>query len=267
MIPDAAEDSAIRYAYGPAEERRFRADVVVLAARPAAMMLIYEAALRSGGGEHPPHPRWARPGCAVIPMAINSGASPDHGIVWDARETGRLRDYRMKRCTLRFPARSGMPLLRRSGPSPMRMPRWEAHYEEARSDRPRATEAPEGLCKIGVFQPHVASGSFYAVHIRKDPRRRAPSLTETASRLQVRGGSPSKISGMLARRPAIVRRIAGSGVEQSRGRPLAGRIPVEAHVGRVMNGPSRPRPDCSLVISRVARGRHPPHNARAIIRI
>lgn len=61
-------------AYGPAEERRFRADVVVIAARPAAMMLIYEAALRSGVGNIAT-PALGRPGCAVIPMAINSGAS------------------------------------------------------------------------------------------------------------------------------------------------------------------------------------------------
>jgi uncharacterized protein (DUF169 family) len=61
-------------AYGPAEERRFRADVVVIAARPAAIMLIYEAALRSGAGNIAT-PALGRPGCAVLPMALNSGAS------------------------------------------------------------------------------------------------------------------------------------------------------------------------------------------------
>jgi uncharacterized protein (DUF169 family) len=61
-------------AYGPAEERRFRADVVVIAGRPSAMMLIYEAALRSGVGNIAT-PALGRPGCAVLPMAINSGAS------------------------------------------------------------------------------------------------------------------------------------------------------------------------------------------------
>jgi uncharacterized protein (DUF169 family) len=61
-------------AYGPAEEGRFRADVVVVAARPEAMMLIYEAALRSGVGNIAT-PALGRPGCAVLPMALNTGAS------------------------------------------------------------------------------------------------------------------------------------------------------------------------------------------------
>ena len=61
-------------AYGPAEERRFRADVVVIAANPAAMMMIYEAALRSGVGNIAT-PALGRPGCALLPMALNSGAS------------------------------------------------------------------------------------------------------------------------------------------------------------------------------------------------
>jgi uncharacterized protein (DUF169 family) len=61
-------------AYGPAEEGRFRADVVVIAAGPAAMMLIYEAALRSGVGNIAT-PALGRPGCAVLPMALNTGAS------------------------------------------------------------------------------------------------------------------------------------------------------------------------------------------------
>jgi uncharacterized protein (DUF169 family) len=61
-------------AYGPAEEGRFRADVVVIAARPAAIMLIYEAALRSGVGNIA-MPALGRPGCAVLPMALNTGSS------------------------------------------------------------------------------------------------------------------------------------------------------------------------------------------------
>ncbi len=61
-------------AYGPAEDRRFRADVVVIAANPAAMMLIYEAALRSGVGNIAT-PALGRPGCAVLPMAFNTGSS------------------------------------------------------------------------------------------------------------------------------------------------------------------------------------------------
>lgn len=73
MIP-VLPNSPRYVAYGPAEERRFRADVVVIAARPAAMMLIYEAALRSGVGNIAT-PALGRPGCAVLPMALNSGSS------------------------------------------------------------------------------------------------------------------------------------------------------------------------------------------------
>ena len=61
-------------AYGPAEENKFSPDVVLIAARPAEMMLIYEAALRSGAGTIAP-PALGRPGCAVLPLALNSGAA------------------------------------------------------------------------------------------------------------------------------------------------------------------------------------------------
>jgi uncharacterized protein (DUF169 family) len=61
-------------AYGPAEENRFPPDVVLIAARPAEMMLIYEAALRSGAGTIAP-PALGRPGCAVLPLSLNSGAA------------------------------------------------------------------------------------------------------------------------------------------------------------------------------------------------
>jgi uncharacterized protein (DUF169 family) len=61
-------------AYGPAEGGHFRADVVVVVANPASMMLIYEAALRSGVGNIST-PALGRPACAVLPMAINSGAT------------------------------------------------------------------------------------------------------------------------------------------------------------------------------------------------
>ena len=56
------------------KEGRFRADVVVIAARPAQMMMVYEAALRSGVGNIAT-PALGRPGCAVLPMALNTGAS------------------------------------------------------------------------------------------------------------------------------------------------------------------------------------------------
>jgi uncharacterized protein (DUF169 family) len=61
-------------AYGPLTDGRFRADAVVVAAKPAQMMLIYEAALRAGAGTIGP-PALGRPGCAVLPMALNSGSA------------------------------------------------------------------------------------------------------------------------------------------------------------------------------------------------
>jgi uncharacterized protein (DUF169 family) len=61
-------------AYAPVDDARFRKDVVVIAARPGAAMLIYEAALRCGAGNIAT-PALGRPGCAVLPMALNSGFS------------------------------------------------------------------------------------------------------------------------------------------------------------------------------------------------
>jgi uncharacterized protein (DUF169 family) len=73
MIPVLPQSP--RYvAYRPVDAGGFRADVVVIAAKPAAVMLIYEAALRSGAGSIVA-PSLGRPGCAVLPMAINSGAA------------------------------------------------------------------------------------------------------------------------------------------------------------------------------------------------
>jgi uncharacterized protein (DUF169 family) len=70
MIP--ALPKTPRYvAYGPVEQGRFRADVIVTAAPPAAAMLIYEAALRCGAGDILA-PSLGRPGCAVLPLALNS---------------------------------------------------------------------------------------------------------------------------------------------------------------------------------------------------
>jgi uncharacterized protein (DUF169 family) len=61
-------------AYGPVADAKFRPDVVVIAATPAEMMLIYEAALRSGAGSTAT-PALGRPGCAILPLALNSGSS------------------------------------------------------------------------------------------------------------------------------------------------------------------------------------------------
>jgi len=59
-------------AYGPVDEVPFRRDVVVVAAKPAAAMLIYEAAVRCGATSMKMS-ALGRPGCAVLPMSLQSG--------------------------------------------------------------------------------------------------------------------------------------------------------------------------------------------------
>ena len=59
-------------AYAPVAGAAFTPDVVVIAARPASAMLIYEAALRAGADDALT-PSLGRPACAVLPLAQNSG--------------------------------------------------------------------------------------------------------------------------------------------------------------------------------------------------
>jgi uncharacterized protein (DUF169 family) len=58
-------------AYAPVDAATFVADVVLIAARPAAAMLIYEAALKAGAGNALTN-TLGRPGCAVLPLAMKS---------------------------------------------------------------------------------------------------------------------------------------------------------------------------------------------------
>ncbi len=60
-------------AYSPAEDAPFAPDVVLIAARPASAMLLYEAALRAGAGDALT-PAMGRPACAVLPLALKSTA-------------------------------------------------------------------------------------------------------------------------------------------------------------------------------------------------
>lgn len=55
-------------AYAPVDDAPFRPDLVLLAARPAAAMLIYEAAIRSGAASAFT-PSLGRPACAILPFA------------------------------------------------------------------------------------------------------------------------------------------------------------------------------------------------------
>jgi uncharacterized protein (DUF169 family) len=89
-IPVVAE--APRYiAYGPAATVPFDADVVVVAATPAKAMLLHEAALRAGVAPMAA-PATGRPGCAVLPLAMQSGqAALTLGCAGNRLSTG-LRD-------------------------------------------------------------------------------------------------------------------------------------------------------------------------------
>jgi uncharacterized protein (DUF169 family) len=59
-------------AYAPASAATFPADVVLIAAKPASAMLIYEAALRAGAGDALTQ-TLGRPGCAVLPLTVKTG--------------------------------------------------------------------------------------------------------------------------------------------------------------------------------------------------
>jgi uncharacterized protein (DUF169 family) len=56
-------------AYAPADDAAFPPDVVLVAAKPASAMLLYEAALRAGAGNALAN-ILGRPACAVLPLAV-----------------------------------------------------------------------------------------------------------------------------------------------------------------------------------------------------
>ncbi len=72
-IPTLSKTPAF-IAYAPAETAPFLPDVVVVAARPGQAMLIYEAAIQIGVG-NAVMDLLGRPGCAVLPMALNGGGA------------------------------------------------------------------------------------------------------------------------------------------------------------------------------------------------
>lgn len=59
-------------AYGPVGTSAFTADVVLIAAKPGAAMMLYEAALRAGAGNALTNVI-GRPGCAALPLTMQSG--------------------------------------------------------------------------------------------------------------------------------------------------------------------------------------------------
>jgi uncharacterized protein (DUF169 family) len=86
-IPTVA--GAPRYvAYGPAGDVPFEPDVLVVATTPAQAMLLHEAALRAGVSPMTA-PVAGRPGCAVLPLTMQSGAAAiSLGCAGNRRTTG-----------------------------------------------------------------------------------------------------------------------------------------------------------------------------------
>ncbi len=70
-IPAVWEPPAF-IAYAPASDAPFPPDVVVVAGTPAQVMLLHEAALRAGVAPMTV-PAMGRPGCAVLPLAMQTG--------------------------------------------------------------------------------------------------------------------------------------------------------------------------------------------------
>ncbi len=70
-IPTLAESTGA-VAYGPMEAAGVKPDLVLIAAKPAQAMLIYEAALKAGAGSALTS-ALGRPACAVLPLAAGSG--------------------------------------------------------------------------------------------------------------------------------------------------------------------------------------------------
>jgi uncharacterized protein (DUF169 family) len=70
-IPTLAQSPAA-VAYGPLDRAGFKPDVVLIAAKPAQAMLIYEAALKAGAGSALTN-ALGRPACAVLPLTTASG--------------------------------------------------------------------------------------------------------------------------------------------------------------------------------------------------
>ena len=61
-------------AYAPAHTASFPASVIVVAAQPAQAMLLYEAAVQIGAGAALMN-TLGRPGCAILPLALQTGTA------------------------------------------------------------------------------------------------------------------------------------------------------------------------------------------------
>lgn len=75
-------------AYGPVESTAFSPDLVLLAVKPYSAMLVYEAAIRAGAADAFSNVL-GRPGCAVLPLTMNTnGISLSFGCKGNRTFTG-----------------------------------------------------------------------------------------------------------------------------------------------------------------------------------
>ena len=70
-IPTLAKSPGV-VAYGPVDGVGFKPDVVLIAAKPAQAMLIYEAAIKAGAGSALTN-ALGRPACAALPLTTTNG--------------------------------------------------------------------------------------------------------------------------------------------------------------------------------------------------
>jgi len=91
------EKSPAYISYAPIDAASFAHNLVLIAAKPSAAMLIYETALRSGAGGALAN-TLGRPACAVLPLAAKTGAaSLSLGCIGNRTFTG-LPDEEMYVC-------------------------------------------------------------------------------------------------------------------------------------------------------------------------
>lgn len=86
-IPTLARSPAA-VAYGPVDGAGFKPDVVLIAAKPAQAMLIYEAAIKAGAGSALTN-ALGRPACAILPLTMaNRETSISLGCIGNRTFTG-----------------------------------------------------------------------------------------------------------------------------------------------------------------------------------
>ncbi len=111
-------------AYAPVDDASFPPDVVLIAATPAQAMRLYEAALKAGAGDALTN-ALGRPGCAVLPLTVETGsAALSFGCIGNRTFTG-LPDHELY---VSIPGRHWPAVAEKLGEVQQANTRMEAHY-------------------------------------------------------------------------------------------------------------------------------------------